>query len=302
MPLGFEGATTGARARWASAASAAIHLVLVALLAWLLRPALFDSGTSSPPLITLVPVEKRPETTSTQFRSDGPAPSPATPAGAVAPGRPRLVPNPAPAGPPLRGVFGAVLPGPAGVAVGGSGTEVGYLGASYQSGVLWIPPLPLSADEIAERLGLDFEGKLDSAVNAIIQAHLDSIAADSSLQPMPLPSWVAEVAGLDFGIDPTWIHFAGLKIPTALLALLPWSGSGNYLESRRQQQLFEMRRDIYYSAWRAETMEQFKENVRKLRERKERERQLRLNQREQPGLIEAAPDSSGDGPGKRSQP
>lgn len=284
-------AWTRTRKRWATVASTAIHLVLLSLVVWLARPAIFSGGSTRTALISLEPAE-RPEAQPADYQ--GPSNSYGGPPRPTTPGRPRLVANPAPATVPLRGPVSAGLPDPAGPGVvpGASGTELGYLGASYQSGALWIAPLPLSSDEIAERLGLDFEGKLDSAVTAIVQAHLDSLAAANDLQATGPPSWVAEVAGLDFGIDPTWIHFAGLKIPTALLALLPWPASGNYLESRRQQQLMEMRRDIYYSAWRAETTEQFRENVRKLRERKERERQLRLNQRIKPGLIEGA-DSTG---------
>ncbi len=289
MRSGFD-SRTRIRRRWATLASATIHLALLSLVVWLARPAIFSSGSTSPALINLEPAD-RPEPQPAEFR--GPLGSDNGTVRATAPGRPRLVRNPAPSGPPLRGPASAGLPDPAGTGVvpGGSGTELGYLGASYQSGALWIAPLPLSSDEIAERLGLDFEGKLDSAVTAIVQAHLDSLAAATDLAATGPPSWVAEVAGLDFGIDPTWIHFAGLKIPTALLVLLPWPASGNYLESRRQQQLMEMRRDIYYSAWRAETTEQFRENVRKLRERKEYERQLRLNQRIKPGLMEAQADS-----------
>jgi hypothetical protein len=204
------------------------------------------------------------------------------------------------------------------------------LAPRYVTGQLWIPPLPLSREEVVSRLGHfsalatvlgeaggggDGAGggtggggetdagqalharRLDSAVTAIVQSYLDSVAAEPSADLEQLPAWVAEVGGVEFGVDQQWIYVAGLKIPAAVLALLPLPmEGGNYFRDRQWEYMMEIRRDIYYSAWMADTREQFKENVRKLRERKDREREFARNQRT-PALIEdstrKAPDSGG---------
>jgi hypothetical protein len=57
----------------------------------------------------------------------------------------------------------------------------------------------------------------------------------------------------------------------------------------------EVRREIYYSAWMADTREEFKENVRKLRERKQHEWDMARNQRVTPVLVEDSTESSNDG-------
>ena len=198
----------------------------------------------------------------------------------------------------------------------GGGGGAGELAPSYETGHLWVAPLPLTPEEIASRLeyfaalsgigeGLgDGEGVgggihgelIDSAVTAIVQSYLDSVAAEPGAQFQGLPSWTTEIAGTDFGIDQNWIYFAGLKIPAAVLALLPLpQDAGNYFRDKNYEYLMEVRREIYYSAWMADTREEFKENVRKLRERKQHEWDMARNQRVTPVLVEDSTESSSDG-------
>src|SRR5437667_11660160 len=69
------------------------------------------------------------------------------------------------------------------------------------------------------------------------------------------------------------MHVAGIKSPTAALALLPISlPQGNYDEQRRARQLDEMREDLMQAARRTETLRLFKQYVRDLRARKQAER------------------------------
>ena len=84
---------------------------------------------------------------------------------------------------------------------------------------------------------------VDSAVNAIVQAYLDSIAADPSARKAGLPSWTADVAGKKFGLDSSNIYIAGLKIPAAVLALLPIP-AGNIDQNRAYNHLMAMRADL----------------------------------------------------------
>jgi hypothetical protein len=122
---------------------------------------------------------------------------------------------------------------------------------------------------------------VDSAVSAIVQAYLDSIASDPASKNVGLPSWTTEVAGRKFGLDSKNIYIAGLKIPAAVLALLPIPG-GNIDQNRAYNRLMDLRGDLLYAARRAETLEEFKEVIREIRLRKEREREFEKNQRTAP--------------------
>jgi len=119
-------------------------------------------------------------------------------------------------------------------------------------------------------------------VSVIVQAYLDSIAEDPSGWNMGSPpSWTTEVAGRKFGLDSKHIYVAGLKIPAAVLALLPISG-GNIDQNRAYSHLMDLRADLLYAGRRAETLDEFKEVIREIRRRKEREREMARNQRTAP--------------------
>ena len=88
------------------------------------------------------------------------------------------------------------------------------------------------------------------------------------------------MAGKVFGIDSQFIHIAGIKIPTAALALLPISlPQGNYGEQMRARQLDEMRADLMQAARRTESLQLFRQYVRELRARKAAEREAQQRQR-----------------------
>src|SRR4051794_41554711 len=79
---------------------------------------------------------------------------------------------------------------------------IGRIGPELADGRLWVRPLPLPPKELASRLSRTRHTELvDSAVTAIVQAYLDSIAADPSARSVGLPSWTTEVAGKKFGLD-----------------------------------------------------------------------------------------------------
>ncbi len=122
---------------------------------------------------------------------------------------------------------------------------------------------------------------MDSAVSTIVQAYLDSIASDPASENVGLPSWTTEVAGKKFGLDSKNIYIAGLKIPAAVLALLPIS-AGNIDQNRAYSHLMDLRADLLYAAQRAQTLEEFKQVIREIRLRKEREREFERNQRTAP--------------------
>jgi hypothetical protein len=159
---------------------------------------------------------------------------------------------------------------------------IGRIGPDLAEGRLWVRPLPLPPKELAARLSNKEHAELvDSAVNAIVQAYLDSIAADSSSRKARLPSWTTNVAGTKFGLDSSNIYIAGLKIPAAVLALLPISG-GNIDRNRAYNHLMEMRTDLQQAAQRSQNLQEFKDMIRDMRLRKEREEEFKRNQRTAP--------------------
>jgi hypothetical protein len=212
----------------------------------------------------------------------GPGPAPRRPERPTLPARPDAVtvlpePRPAPA-PPDTGA----APAPA------TRPSIGRIGPELADGRLWVRPLPLPPRELAQRLSKERHAELvDSAVTAIVQAYLDSIAAEPASRDQTLPSWTTEVAGKKFGLDSKNIYIAGLKIPAAVLALVPLP-AGNIDQNRAYNHLMDMRADLQYAAQRAENLEEFKTMIREMRLRKEREREFEQNQRTAPPPEEPA--------------
>jgi hypothetical protein len=166
-------------------------------------------------------------------------------------------------------------------------TAPGRIGPGLAQGRLWVRPLPLPPQELAQRLNKTHVQLVDSAVTRIVQAYLDSIANDPATKAQTLPSWTTNIAGKKFGLDSKNIYIAGLKIPAAVLALLPIP-AGNIDQNRAYNHLMEVRADLLYAAQRAETMEEFKTVIKEIRERKEKEREFEKNQRTAPPPVEPA--------------
>ena len=150
----------------------------------------------------------------------------------------------------------------------------------FGNGVLWVRPVPVSPEALARRLEEEHVEHVDSAVSAIMQAFLDSLAQEPGAV-QKLPDWTTQVAGSKFGLDSRFIYIAGLKIPAAVLALLPLP-QGNIDQARAYNHLMDLRADIERAARRAENMDEFKRVIREIRERKQRDRDLNRAQRETP--------------------
>jgi len=146
------------------------------------------------------------------------------------------------------------------------------IGSGYGTGRLWVGP-------IESRLGLmgpsddrsTHAARVDSAVRAKLMAFIDTIPADSFATPAIKP-WVTEINGQKWGIDGSWIHLGGLRLPTILLALLPLP-MGNYDAAREAAELQRIREQIIRAAWQAQTNADFRRYVREIRQRKDRERE-----------------------------
>jgi hypothetical protein len=277
------------RQRWpwiAIAASVAVHSLL--LFGWVggRKPTL---PHRPPQLIDLAPPAHGPAAVPMPYRV------PRT-EGKVGPGvagdrpsRPALLPRPQPQ--PV-----AVLPEPKPLPIPvdtGSAPAarprppVELIGPGLADGRLWVRPLPLPPRELAKRLSKSHTELVDSAVTAIVQGYLDSIANEPSATAQALPSWTKEIAGKKFGIDSKNIYIAGLKIPAAVLALLPIP-TGNVDQNRAYNHLMDLRADLQYAAQRAENLDEFKAMIRDMRIRKEREREFEQNQRTAPPPADTA--------------
>src|SRR5216117_3861409 len=176
---------------------------------------------------------------------------------------------------------------PTGAGLGPAGTPASTLAASPRAegphivsppqvgdGRLWVSPRPALPTEVADVLYEPQESR-DTTVVHRLRAMVDSlnVVIDQDQRSRQRPVWTTDVAGKVFGIDSQFIHVAGIKIPTAALALLPISlPQGNYDEQRRARQLDEMREDLMQAARRTETLRLFKQYVRDLRARKQAER------------------------------
>lgn len=150
----------------------------------------------------------------------------------------------------------------------------------YGDGRLWIPPIdvlqlgrPLPTAPPSGAEGPHTVAQLDSTVTARLRAFLDTMPRDP-FAPPAAQSWTTEIAGRTWGIDGKWIYLGGLKLPAALLALLPFP-QGNIDQSRAAMELMRYREDIMQAAARAETAAEFRKYVNELRKRKDQEREAR---------------------------
>jgi hypothetical protein len=263
---------------WALLASVAVHVVLLSIRAtdWFWSGGIPPQAEVIPIVVDIPQVEMRLEQPERRPR---PRPTPPAPveepvareaqappaevAAAEPGGLPGLPPDTSARGEPART---GVRPG------------IPRLRPSRGEGTLWVQPLPLAPRELAQRLTRTHIELLDSAVTAIVQNYLDSLLAAPTPYDAKPPSWTTTIGGKTFGIDQRNIYLGGFKLPTALLALLPIPAVNN-VDLRDAQQLSDMRSDLLHAAQRAATMEEFKQAIRDLRERRQRELDFERNQR-----------------------
>jgi hypothetical protein len=291
-PLDLSGLPRSGRRRpWlAIGASVAAHVVLA--LVFSVEGRLPELPRREPELIVLAPPAKGPAAVEMRYERDRQAAGQrgrSRELGVERPARPprRPAAPPAPVAQAPSPVAEAPDTGPAARPPRRpSGIEL--LRPGLAQGRLWVRPLPLPPKELASRLSRKHHAQLvDSAVTAIVQAYLDSIESDPASKHVGLPSWTTQVAGKKFGLDSSHIYLAGLKIPAAVLALLPIP-AGNIDQNRAYNHLMDMRADLQYAAQRSQNLEEFKQMIRDMRLRKEREREFERNQRTAPPPQEPA--------------
>ena len=155
------------------------------------------------------------------------------------------------------------------------------IGPALGEGKLWVRPLPAPPRELARELARSHLELVDSAVAAIVQAYVDSVLSAPAAAGAAPPSWTTQIFGKTFGIDSKYIYLGGLRIPSAVLALLPIKG-GTTMEYSQANRLALIREDLQRASARAQTMEEFKRAVKELRAERERQKEIERNQRLKP--------------------
>ena len=194
---------------------------------------------------------------------------------------------PAKASTPQRGLVAPVrvltsvvpAPEPVGGTPGGveGGRGVGG-GAGPATGVVPADPDPrLSADAhqfvpVPKTHGQ----RVDSAVHAMIFAYNDSVAKAAALAGRKPGDWTFERDGKKWGIDGNKIYLGKFSIPSAVLAALPIHIQGNPGETIADRLVTTRRGDLMEHAESQYQNLEFKDAVKRIRERKDRERREKL--------------------------
>jgi hypothetical protein len=166
-----------------------------------------------------------------------------------------------------------VAPGATAGSATGTGAGNGANGVAAATGVE--PALPDSRLELrpnALRLPLTQGQKNDSAVKAIYMAYREAeIAAEENRGRSPR-DWTFERGGNKYGIDSQWVYLGKFKLPSAILAAIPFNYAGvdgnRIIQSRNANWI---QNDIY-SHSQGLSEDDFRAAVKRIRERKEREK------------------------------
>jgi hypothetical protein len=258
--------------------STAIHVaVAVAILHVIVAPRYFTAIFVQPPR---VPVEEPAEriryleTAPASIIAEAPRTAepiragivPATPALVAPAAIPTTVPPPAETPAP-------VAPGTGVVGGTGTGDPSGKgsvsVTPSYTDPRIWntpstyTPPAPTRAEELEAYLARG------------IREHLDSVAAADSGKRDPR-DWTKEIGGRKYGVDDKWIHVAGFKVPSFLLAAIPLKAQANPTVADRNRRINEMSAEIEE---RRSLEVDSRDEIRRINERMDRQRAARLKEK-----------------------
>jgi hypothetical protein len=131
--------------------------------------------------------------------------------------------------------------------------------------------------------------RVDSAVRANIYAYNDSIARAQALAGRKPGDWTYEKNGQKWGIDGNKIYLGKFAIPSAVLAALPIRIQGNPGESITDRLSTSRRADLMLHAESGFHDDEFTAAVKRIRERKDKERAEKQQNGDDPKPIPAAP-------------
>jgi hypothetical protein len=257
-------------------ASVAIHVVAIALIASITFrypiASLFDSR-NAPKQVDIQYVQVRPA----QPVGNGSETTKKPPKKAKAPAplvAPATVPTTLPPVPPPSVTAGAI----SGVAGGTGGAPAGI--ATGVEPALPDPRIELRPNTL--HLPLSMAQRNDSAVQAIYAAYRDAeLAAEAHAGRNPR-DWTFEKGGGKYGMDSSYIYLGKFKIPSAILAALPLNHGGvegsRIIENRNADWI---RNDIYSHA-QGLSEEDFRAAIKRIRERKDREKRQAEEDKQKP--------------------
>lgn len=147
---------------------------------------------------------------------------------------------------------------------GASGDGMGGLVPSFTDPRVWIrsephPGMPRSTVQ-----------RIDSMIVADFGPLRDSAAAEA-LRRRP-GDWTFEKDGKKYGIDEKFIRLGKFSLPTAVLGLLPLNQQANPIAMAENRRMSGVRQELDEQALRRRNDTDFKDVVKSIRERKDRER------------------------------
>jgi hypothetical protein len=158
-------------------------------------------------------------------------------------------------------------------AISGTGTGAGGAPAGIATGVE--PALPDPRIELKPnmlRLPKSLAEKNDSAVKAIYLAYRQAEIEAAAHRGRDPRDWTFEKGGQKYGIDSSYIYLGKFKLPSAILAALPFNTGGvdgrRIIEGRNADWI---RNDIY-SHSQGMSEDDFRAAIKRIRERKDREK------------------------------
>jgi hypothetical protein len=114
--------------------------------------------------------------------------------------------------------------------------------------------------------------RVDSAVHATIYAYNDSVARAAALAGKKPGDWTFEKNGQKWGVDGNKIYLGKFAIPSAVLAALPIRIQANPGETLTDRLVTTHRGEVLEHAAAAYHDDEFKSAVKRIRERKDKER------------------------------
>ncbi len=118
--------------------------------------------------------------------------------------------------------------------------------------------------------------RVDSTVRALVYAYNDSVAKAAAAAGRKPGDWTFEKGDQKWGIDGNKIYLGKFSIPSAVLAALPLRIQGNPGETIADRLVTTRRGEVLEHAASQYHDVEFKSAVKRIRERKDRERQEKL--------------------------